>query len=109
VHSRGDGSGEPWQHPVAAVWRLGDMRRMGTLTSRTNHLEEDDANVALFHPLPGAGVVYGTKQGQIACALSAVVLNQAGLLRRNSSSSSSSSSPASSRQSPLRGPSSPGA
>ena len=92
----GDGNGGPWQHPVAAVWRLGDMRRMGTLTSRTNHLEEDDANVALFHPLPGAGVVYGTKQGQIACALSPVVLHQAGLLRR-----------AASRQSPLRGPTSP--
>uniref|UniRef100_A0A7S2W0S9 F-box domain-containing protein n=1 Tax=Rhizochromulina marina TaxID=1034831 RepID=A0A7S2W0S9_9STRA len=57
------------QHPVAAVWRLGDMARMETLTSMAS--DEDDANVALFHPRPGAGVVYGTKQGHIACALAA--------------------------------------
>jgi len=56
------------QHPVAAVWRLGDMRRMETLKSDAS--DEDDANVALFHPFPGAGVVYGTKQGHIAYALS---------------------------------------
>jgi hypothetical protein len=66
----------PWQHPVAAVWRLGDMKRMSTLVSRTDLNEEDDANVALFHPKPGAGVVYGTKQGHIACALNADVLLQ---------------------------------
>jgi len=64
----------PWAHPVAAVWRLGDMQRRATLTSRTAASEEDDANVALYHPCPGAGVVYGTKQGQIACALSPSVL-----------------------------------
>jgi len=57
------------QHPVAAVWRLGDMARMETLTSMA--YDEDDANVALFHPHPGVGVVYGTKQGHIACALAA--------------------------------------
>lgn len=69
----------PWQHPVAAIWRLGDMKRMSTLTSRTDLHEEDDANVALFHPQSGAGVVYGTKQGQIACALSPEVLEKRGL------------------------------
>jgi len=47
-----------WNHPVAAVWRLGDMKRMSTLTSRTDLDEEDDANVALFHPQPGDVFVY---------------------------------------------------
>lgn len=65
-----------WQHPVAAIWRLGDMKRMSTLLSRTDQNEEDDANVALFHPKAGAGVVYGTKQGHIACALSPEVMSQ---------------------------------
>ena len=41
--------------------------------------EEDDANVALFHPHSGAGVVYGTKQGQIACALCPEILEKDGL------------------------------
>ena len=44
------------------------MARMDTLTCAAG--DEDDANVALFHPRSGSGVVYGTKQGQIACALS---------------------------------------
>ena len=39
------------QHPVAAIWRLGDMARMETLSC--GPAEEDDANVALFHPHPG--------------------------------------------------------
>mmetsp|Transcript_93806 Transcript_93806/g.268540 ORF Transcript_93806/g.268540 Transcript_93806/m.268540 type:complete len:328 (+) Transcript_93806:1532-2515(+) len=71
--SRGNFEGQEqtaWQHPVAAVWRLGDMARMDTLTCAAG--DEDDANVALFHPRSGSGVVYGTKQGQIACALSTV-------------------------------------
>jgi len=73
-NSGSEADGALWQHPVAAVWRLGDMQRMATLTSRTELEEEDDANVALFHPCPGAGVVYGTKQGQVACALNLDVL-----------------------------------
>ena len=47
--------------------------------SRTEMHEEDDANVALFHPHSGAGVVYGTKQGQIACALCPEILAKDGL------------------------------
>lgn len=76
--SRGNFEGQDqktnWRHPVAAVWRLGDMQRMDTLTCAEG--DEDDANVALFHPKSGAGVVYGTKQGQIACALNSAELKE---------------------------------
>ena len=60
-------------------WKLNHIRLILITNSRTDLHEEDDANVALFHPQSGAGVVYGTKQGQIACALSPEVLEKRGL------------------------------
>ena len=39
----------------------------------------------LLFAVPGVGVVYGTKQGQIACALSPLVLRSCGLLAEDSS------------------------
>lgn len=67
------------RHPVVTVCRLGDMRRMAQVTCASEG-QQHDANVALFHPLPGVGVVYGTRQGQVACVLSKKELKSAGTL-----------------------------
>jgi len=48
-------------HPVSAVYRVsGGMKHIVTMLS-----EEDDVNIATFHPESGHGFVYGTKQGRV--------------------------------------------
>lgn len=48
------------QHRVITIYRLDDMKLLTSIRS-----EDDDVNIALFHPIPGAGFVYGTKQGRL--------------------------------------------
>ena len=50
------------------MWRLGDMQPINTLLSEPEPRGED-TNAALFHPAPGHGIVYGTKQGQLVYAM----------------------------------------
>jgi len=53
----------PHFHPVTAIYRLrgpGGMCQVSTMLSR-----DDDVNIARFHPDPGHGFVYGTKQGRV--------------------------------------------
>lgn len=46
-------------HPVTALYRvIGGMTHISTMLS-----EDDDVNIARFHPDSGYGFVYGTKQG----------------------------------------------
>ncbi|RHY58851.1 hypothetical protein DYB30_004499, partial [Aphanomyces astaci] len=47
-------------HRVTRMYRWEDM-------SLVSHVESDadDVNIALFHPLPGGGFLYGTKQGRV--------------------------------------------
>ncbi|KAF0715334.1 Aste57867_3431 [Aphanomyces stellatus] len=47
-------------HRVTRIYRWEDM-------SLVSHVESDvdDVNIALFHPLPGFGFLYGTKQGRV--------------------------------------------
>jgi len=50
-------------HPVTAIYRVrgpGGMGQISTMLSR-----DDDVNIARFHPDPGHGFVYGTKQGRV--------------------------------------------
>ncbi|CAK4110251.1 unnamed protein product [Aphanomyces euteiches] len=50
-------------HRVTRIYRWEDM-------SLVSHVESDvdDVNIALFHPLPGFGFLYGTKQGRVRVA-----------------------------------------
>lgn len=61
-HSRGgDGtSSDSAPRVVSVTYRVGDMARVDVR-------EEvgDDVNIARFHPTPGRGLVYGTKQGKL--------------------------------------------
>ena len=61
-HSRGgDGTfGDGVPRVVSVMYRVGDMVRVDTRKE-----VGDDVNIARFHPVPGAGIVYGTKQGRI--------------------------------------------
>ena len=61
-HSRGgDGTyGDGVPRVVSVMYRVGDMVRVNTRKE-----VGDDVNIARFHPVPGAGLVYGTKQGRI--------------------------------------------
>lgn len=48
-------------HPVTALYQVtGGMTHVSTMLSG-----EDDVNIARFHPDPGYGFVYGTKQGRV--------------------------------------------
>lgn len=48
-------------HPVTSIYRVrGGMVNVATLLS-----DEDDVNIARFHPDNGHGFVYGTKQGRV--------------------------------------------
>lgn len=48
-------------HPVTALYRVrGGMTHISTMLS-----EDDDVNIARFHPDSGYGFVYGTKQGRV--------------------------------------------
>lgn len=48
-------------HPVTALYRIkGGMAHVSTMLSG-----DDDVNIARFHPDPGYGFVYGTKQGRV--------------------------------------------
>jgi len=48
-------------HPVTALYRvIGGMTHVSTMLS-----EDDDVNIARFHPDSGYGFVYGTKQGRV--------------------------------------------
>ncbi|XP_020092194.1 uncharacterized protein LOC109712835 isoform X1 [Ananas comosus] len=47
-------------YTILEVYRVSDMELVGVLPSA-----EDEVNVACFHPLPGGGLVYGTKEGKL--------------------------------------------
>jgi activator-of-BECN1-regulated-autophagy protein 1 len=47
-------------YTVLEVYRVLDMELIGVLPSAL-----DEVNVACFHPTPGAGLVYGTKEGKL--------------------------------------------
>ncbi|OQR97307.1 hypothetical protein THRCLA_07020 [Thraustotheca clavata] len=47
-------------HRVTRIYRWEDMTLVSHMES-----EVDDVNIALFHPLPGHGFIYGTKQGRL--------------------------------------------
>ena len=72
-HSRGgDGTfGDGVPRVVSVMYRVGDMVRVNTRKE-----VGDDVNIARFHPVSGAGVVYGTKQGRI-CKITPVAGNSA--------------------------------
>ena len=58
-------------HVVAEVYETGRMERVRSLRGggreggRGGGAEEEDVNIARFHPSAGHGFVYGTKQGRI--------------------------------------------
>jgi len=47
-------------HTVLEVYRVADMSLVRVLPSM-----EDEVNAASFHPTPGGGIVYGTKEGKL--------------------------------------------
>lgn len=48
-------------HPVTSLYRVrGGMEHVSTMLSG-----DDDVNIARFHPDPGYGLAYGTKQGRV--------------------------------------------
>ena len=47
-------------HTVLEVYRVSDMQLVRVLPSA-----EDEVNVACFHPWPGGGIAYGTKEGKV--------------------------------------------
>ncbi|KAL1162088.1 hypothetical protein V6Z11_A07G178200 [Gossypium hirsutum] len=47
-------------YTVLEVYRVSDMELVRVLPSA-----EDEVNVACFHPFPGGGLVYGTKEGRL--------------------------------------------
>jgi len=47
-------------HTILEVYRVSDMELIRVLPSA-----EDEVNVACFHPLPGGGLAYGTKEGRL--------------------------------------------
>lgn len=57
---REQGNNIPY-HPVNSLYRVkGGMSHISTMLS-----ENDDVNIARFHPHSGVGFVYGTKQGRV--------------------------------------------
>jgi activator-of-BECN1-regulated-autophagy protein 1 len=47
-------------HTILELYRLGDMGLARVLPSA-----EDEVNAACFHPAPGGGIAYGTKEGRL--------------------------------------------
>jgi len=47
-------------HTILEVFRLSDMELARVLPSA-----EDEINAACFHPVPGGGIAYGTKEGRL--------------------------------------------
>ncbi|KAK8944354.1 hypothetical protein KSP39_PZI008234 [Platanthera zijinensis] len=47
-------------YTILEIYRVSDMELVRVLPSA-----EDEVNVACFHPLPGGGLVYGTKEGKL--------------------------------------------
>jgi activator-of-BECN1-regulated-autophagy protein 1 len=47
-------------HTILEVYRLRDMALVRVLPSA-----EDEINAACFHPAPGGGIAYGTKEGRL--------------------------------------------
>ena len=47
-------------HTVMEVYSLPDLDLVETFASA-----EDEVNVAIFHPVPGEGIAYGTKEGRL--------------------------------------------
>mmetsp|Transcript_1199 Transcript_1199/g.3966 ORF Transcript_1199/g.3966 Transcript_1199/m.3966 type:complete len:415 (+) Transcript_1199:126-1370(+) len=47
-------------HTILEVYRVSDMELVRVLPSA-----EDEVNVACFHPRPGGGLAYGTKEGKL--------------------------------------------
>ena len=47
-------------HTILEVYRISDMNLVRVLPSA-----EDEVNVACFHPCPGGGLAYGTKEGRL--------------------------------------------
>ncbi|KAF8696054.1 hypothetical protein HU200_036942 [Digitaria exilis] len=47
-------------YTILEVYRVSDMELVSVLPSA-----EDEVNVACFHPSPGGGLVYGTKEGKL--------------------------------------------
>ena len=59
--SSDDDHNEEQCHPVTALYRIkGGMTHVSTMMS-----QDDDVNIARFHPHSGHGFVYGTKQGRV--------------------------------------------
>ncbi|TVU32442.1 hypothetical protein EJB05_24173 [Eragrostis curvula] len=54
-----DSNGIP-VYTILEVYRVSDMELVRVLPSA-----EDEVNVACFHPSPGGGIVYGTKEGKL--------------------------------------------
>jgi len=55
-----DGETRVPSYRVLEVYRVSDMELVRVLPS-----VGDEVNVACFHPSPGAGLVYGTKEGKL--------------------------------------------
>lgn len=55
-----DGESSLPVYTVLEVYRVSDMQLVSVLPSA-----EDEVNVACFHPFPGGGLVYGTKEGKL--------------------------------------------
>jgi activator-of-BECN1-regulated-autophagy protein 1 len=55
----GETTGVP-VYTILEVYRVSDMELVRVLPSA-----EDEVNVACFHPSPGGGLVYGTKEGKL--------------------------------------------
>lgn len=61
-------------YTILEIYRVRDMELVSILPSA-----EDEVNVACFHPLPGRGLVYGTKEGKLRILhYDGVHLNSAG-------------------------------
>ena len=47
-------------HTILEIYRVSDMQLVRVIPSA-----EDEVNVACFHPWPGGGIAYGTKEGKL--------------------------------------------
>lgn len=55
-----DGEATTPIYTILEIYRVSDMELVKVLSNA-----EDEVNVACFHPLPGGGLVYGTKEGKL--------------------------------------------
>jgi activating molecule in BECN1-regulated autophagy protein 1 len=60
VRTEGVVYGHAQSDVACEIITLADMRTTCTLTD-----SEDEVNIAQFHPVPGNGILYGTKKGRI--------------------------------------------